>query len=125
MKIRSGGVASYRLHEAGKTLATICQKPTPEVGTFPGAPDRPTSTTNKREIQEDDGVRCAEPDVDNVIRSEIAVDNPSLSRNKLMLHRHPLIPRCNGKAWPPENLVQLDDRERHDVGQLDRKGRLS
>jgi hypothetical protein len=118
-------VSGYRLHEEGTAAATIGQQPTPEVGTLPGAPDRPASTTNEREIQEDDRVRSAEPDIDDVVWSEIAVENPSLFRNKLVLHRHPLIPRRSGKAWPPENLVQFDDRDGRDVGQLDRKGRLS
>jgi hypothetical protein len=116
MEIRLGGMRSYRFQEERATPATIRDEPTPEVCTFRGSSDCPPSTANKREVKEDDGVRCAEADIDNVIGSEIAVHDPSLSLNKLLLNRYPLIPRCRNKAWLPKELVQLDDREPRDLG---------
>ena len=118
-------MSGYRFHDEWAAPATIGQKPTPEVRAFSGAPDCSTSTASKRKVQKDDRVRRAEPHVWRVVRSEIAVENPSLARNKLMLLRNPLIPRCCGSAWLPEQLVQLGDREPCDVGHLDREGRLT
>ena len=124
-KSRAGGVSGYRFHNEWAAQATIGQKPTPKVRAFSGAPDCSTSTASERKVQKDDRVRRAEPHVQRVVRSEIAVENPSLARNKLMLLRNPPIPRCCGKAWLPEQLVQLGDREPCDVGHLDREGRLT
>lgn len=115
MEIRLGGIRCYRFEEEGTTPATIREEPPPEVCTFRGTSDCPPRTANKREVEEDDGVRCAEANIDNVIRTEISVHDPSLSLNERLLHRHPLIPRCRNQAWLPKDLVQLDDGKPGDL----------
>jgi hypothetical protein len=125
MKICSGGVSGYRLHEKWKTLATIRHEPTPEVGTFTRSPDRMPRTANQREIKNDHCVGCTKPDIDHIMRSEITVNDPSLFLDKFLLDRRPLIPRRRDEARLPENLVQLDEREPRDVSQLDRQDRLA
>jgi Mg2+/Co2+ transporter CorB len=53
--------------------------------------------------------------LDDIIRTEIAVHDPSLPLNELLLDRYPLIPRGRNEACLPKNPVQLDDREACDL----------
>jgi hypothetical protein len=54
------------------------------------------STTDEREIQENDRVRRSKPNLNNVARTWIAIHDPSIFRGKPLLHHHPLIAWCSG-----------------------------
>jgi hypothetical protein len=119
--IRCGGVSGYRVQEERTALATIRQEPTPEVETFPGSPDGSASTAKKGEVKKDNGVRCTKPNVNDIRRPEVTVDDPLLSLHKVLLDRHPLISGHRDKTTLPEDFVQFNDRKSCDGGQLDRK----
>jgi hypothetical protein len=91
---------SNRLDENRATLTAIRDKPTPEVGTLERSRGCSPSTADKREVQRNDRVRRSKPNLDNVVGTQVTI-----FRDKLLLHDHPLIARCCGKAWPPETLL--------------------
>ena len=81
--------------------------------------------SDKREVQEIDGVRGTEPDFDSVIGSEVPNHDPLVLCDKPSLDLHPLITRRCDQAWSPEDLVQLDDTKPRDLAQTHGEGRLA
>jgi hypothetical protein len=108
-------VVSDRLHENLTTLTAIRHQPTPEVGTFARSQDCSPSTADEREVQNNNCVRRSKPNLNNVVGTQVTVHDPSTFRDKLLLHDHPLIARCCGQTWSPEDLVKLDHRKASDL----------
>jgi hypothetical protein len=103
-------VLSDRFHEKRTALAAIQQQPQPKIGAFAGSSDRSPSTSDKREVEENDRIRSSKPNFDSIIRPQVTIDYPSILLDKPLLHFDPLIARCRGKTWPPEDLVQFYQR---------------
>jgi hypothetical protein len=91
-------------------LVAIPQQPEPEIGTFARSSDCSPSTSEGREVSENDRIRSLKPSFDSVIPSQVTIDDPSMPFDKPLLHLDPLVARCRDKTWPPEDLVQLYDR---------------
>jgi hypothetical protein len=104
---------------------TVRDEPTPEVSALARSPDCSPSAAEDREVQKNDRVRRSKPNLDSVVETEVAIQDPFSSGNKLLLNDHPLITRRCNKPWPPEDLVKLDDREAGDLAQTSRQSRFS
>jgi len=120
-ELRSWRMVSDGLHENRTILTAIRHQPTPEVGTLARSQDCSPSTANEREVQKNDRVRRSKPNLNNVRGPQITIHNPSFFRDKPLLHDHPLIARCCGQTWPPEDLVKLDHRKAGDLAQAPRE----
>src|SRR6266446_2110807 len=120
-ELRSWRVVSDRLHENRTILIAIRHQPTPEVGTLARSQDCSPSTTDKREVQKNDRVRRSKPNLNNVRGPQITIHNPSFLRDNPLLHDHPLIARCCGQTWLPEDPVKLDHRKAGDLAQAPRE----
>ena len=125
VEVCSGCVPSNCFHENGTAVAPISQEPEPEIGTLARSSEGPPNAANKREVQEDDRVRRTKPDFDSVIGSQVALDDPLILLNKLVLQLYPLIARRREKAWSPEEFVQLDNRKTCDLAQAYGESRLA
>jgi hypothetical protein len=120
-ELRSWRVVSDRLHENRATLTAIRHQPPPEVGTLARSQDCSPSTAKEREVQQDDRVRRSKPHLNNIVATQITIHDPSIFRDKLRLHDHPLISRCCRQTWSPEDLVKLDHRKAGDLAQAPRE----
>src|ERR1700731_3643378 len=119
-ELRGRCMVSDGLHENRTILTAIRHQPTPEVGTLARSQDCSPSTANEREVQKNDRVRRSKPNLNNVRGPQITIHNPSFFRDKPLLHDHPLIARCCGQTWSPEDLVKLDHRKAGDLAQASR-----
>ena len=61
-----------------------------------------------------------QPDLDGVIAPEIAIYDPAVPSNKLLLHYNPLLAGCWDKPWPPEDFVHFDHRQPRNIAQAPR-----
>jgi hypothetical protein len=113
------------LHENRTALTAIRHEPTPEVGTLVRSPDCSPSAADEREVQKNDRARRSKPNLDNVVGTQITIHDPSILRDKPLLHDHPLITRCCDNTWPPEDLVKLDHRQAGDLAQSPRQSRFA
>jgi hypothetical protein len=93
------------LHENRTTLKAVRQEPTPEVATLARSTDCSPSTADEREVQENDCVRRSKPNLNSVVRTQVAIHDPSFFRDEFLLQDNPLIARCCDKTCPPEDLV--------------------
>ncbi len=123
--LRIGRAVSDRVHEKRATSTTIRQEPAPEVEPFARPQDGSPGATGQREIQKDDGVCPAEPNLDSVVGPEVAVHNPPIFGGELLLDHRPLMGRSCGEARSPENCVQLDYRKPRDPAQAPRESRFA
>jgi len=124
MNIRTGRILRDRFHKKRAASPPIRHQPPPEVCTLSPSPQCPPSTASEGKIQQDNGIRGPQPDFHGIIRAQVAVDNPALFLDQLLLHLQPLLARRCRKSLPPENFVQLDDRQSSDFAQRHRERRL-
>src|SRR5882762_2163384 len=120
-ELRSRCVVSDRLHENRTILTAIRHQPTPEVGTLARSHECSPSTADEREVQKNDRVRRSKPNLNNVVGTQVTVHDPSIVRDKLLLHDQPLIARRCGQTWSPEDLVKFDHREAGNLAQAPRE----
>lgn len=66
-------------------MPPILQRPEPEIETLSWSP-RPPSTSDRREIEEDDRVRRLKPDLKRVIWSQVAIQNPVAIEKSIRMH---------------------------------------
>jgi hypothetical protein len=99
MEVRLDRVVSDRLHENRTALPPMRQEPAPKVGTLARSTDCSPTAAEEREVQENDRVRGSKPNLDNVnvVGTQITIYDASIFRDKLLLHDHPLVPRCCNK----------------------------
>jgi len=116
---------SNRLDQNRTALTAIRHKPKPEVGPLARPPGCSPSAADEREFQKNDRVSRSKPNLDNVVGAKVAIHDPTIFCDKLLLHQHPLIARCCGKARSPENLVKLDRRQLGDFAQAPCKRRFT
>jgi hypothetical protein len=119
------GMRSGRLPEQRTAPAAIGKQPPPEIGSLPRPADGPPRATHEREVQEHDGVRGWQPDIDDVVGPEVAIHDPRFARGELTLKSCPFVPRRRSQARPPEHLVQLDHRQAGDLAQAGGEGRFT
>ena len=124
-ELRGCGVVGNRLRESRTALKAIRQEPTPEVGTLARSSDRSPGAADERKVQENDRVRRSKPNLDGVVRTQVTIHDPSIFRDKLLLHNRPLITRHCDKTWPPEDLIKLDGWEPGDLAQAPRESRFA
>ena len=125
VEVRLDRVVSDRLRENRTALPPIRQEPAPKVRTLVRSTDCSPTAAEEREVQENDRVRRSKPNLDNVVGTQITIYDPSIFRDKLLLHDHPLIPRGCDNTGPPEDLVKLDHREAGDLAQSHRESRFA
>jgi len=116
------GMVGDRLQEQRTAPPAMGKQPPPEVSALPRPADGPPCAAGRREVQEHDGVRGLQPDIEGVIRPEVPVHDPRLMCGEFALDGCPLLARRRGHARPPEELVQLDHGEAGDLTQADREG---
>lgn len=65
----------------------------------------------RREVQHDDGVGRLESYVEDIVGSEIAIEDSGVLLDKLLLTSLPLVGSHPGEIRVPEHGVQFDDGE--------------
>ena len=104
-------------------MPPILQRPEPEIETLSWSPQRPPSTSDRREIEKGDRVRRLKPDLKRVIWSQVTIQNPPLlSTEQLLLDLHPSVAWSRDKAWPPDDLVEFHYREPRYFDKAHREG---
>src|SRR4029077_450895 len=73
----------------------------------------------------DDRIRGTKPHLESVIGPEIAIHDPSVPSDKLLLHFNPLLARCRDKSRPPEDFVQRDHRQPLNLAHAPRESRFA
>jgi hypothetical protein len=125
LEVHIGRMLGDCLEEKRTTLEAVCQDPKPEVSALARAFDCSPCAANKREVQKDDRIRRTKPNLHSIVGSQVAIHDPSLCGDKLLLNGHPLIARCYGKTGSPKHLVQLDYWESSDFAEMPRKSRFA
>jgi hypothetical protein len=118
-------VASDRFQKNLTASVAIPQQTKPKIGTLSRPPDCSPSAPDQREIEENDCVGSAKPDLDSVIGPQVAIHDPCVLLDKPMLYLDPLIAGCRDKARLPEHLVQLYHRQPRDLAQVHRESRFT
>jgi hypothetical protein len=77
----------------GKASTSPSDQPEPEIDPLPGSQQRSPSAPQKREVENDDGVRYLEAYVELVIRPEITVHDPLFARDQALLQGSPFLGR--------------------------------
>jgi hypothetical protein len=121
----TAGMSRDRFQEDRTALPAVGQDPPPEVDTFARPSNCAMSAAEKGEVQEDDCVRRAKASLHNVKLSQVAIDDPSVRRDKQVLSGYPLIPRRSNKAGSPEKFVQFHDRKASNLSQAYRESRFA
>jgi len=118
-------VGGKRLHQSCSILATVSDEPLPKISAFAGSANCPPGTGDQGEIQEDDGVRCSEPGIDDVVWPQIPIHDPGGILDEPILGGGPLVGRKRLQAGLPEYFVEFDDGQAGKLAQGSRKGGLS
>ena len=103
----------------------IAQQPSPEIPPLARAQQRTPGAQNDRDIEEDHRVCCAQPNLDGVIWTQVAVHDPRGLGDQCLLDRDPLLAWRRGEAGAPEDFVQLDHGQSRDLPQSPRERRLT
>jgi hypothetical protein len=106
-------------------LPAVAEEPQPEIEPLPGAADRAQRAAEYGEIEKDDGVGRPQPDVDDIVGSEVAVDDPGIPRDEFALDLRLLLSRKRYEAGLPEYFVQFDYRQADDLAQFECQRRFS
>jgi hypothetical protein len=83
VKGRVACILNDRFHEKRTALAAVPQQPEPEVGSLAGSSDCSPSTSDEREVQENERIRSLKPNFDSVIWSQVTIDDPPKVRFSL------------------------------------------
>src|SRR6201994_1906230 len=70
------GVCGDRLPESRAAAAAIQEQPRPEAGALGCPADGAPGTAERREVQEHDGICGLQPDIQDVVGSEVPVHDP-------------------------------------------------
>src|SRR5437879_3362408 len=73
VQVGAGGMSGDRLQDQRAAPSAVGQQPAPEIRPLPRSPDGAPGTPDRREVQEHDGVRGPQPDVEDVMRPKIPV----------------------------------------------------
>src|SRR5256886_6023201 len=82
------------------------------------------STSEEREVQQNDRIRRTQPHLDGIIRAKITIQDPLFFLDEALLQLDPLNTGSREQAGSPEDLIELHDRQARDLAQLPRKRRL-
>jgi hypothetical protein len=124
IKVRAGGMLGNRFHQRWPASPPIRHQPPPEVCTLSPSPQCPPGTASERKIQQDNRVCSPQSDFDRVIRPQIAIHDPALFLDQLLLRLDPFVARRGREFLLPETFVQLDERQSGDSTQRRRERRL-
>ena len=124
MKVGFGGVPRNGIPETRHASTAISKKPPPEVGAFGGSAQDAPGTAEEREVQQNDGIRRTQPQLDGIIRAEIPIQDPLFFLDEPFLQLDPLNTGSRREARTPEDLVEFHHRQAADLTELPRKSRF-
>ena len=122
---RGRRIGTHRFNEERPALATIPKEPEPEIKALARSADRSPCTSDKRKVQEDNGVCRPKSNLDGIIGSEIAIHDPLAPFDKSPLNFYPLAPWRFRKAWSPKDSVQFHHRQSCDLAEPSGQRRLA
>jgi hypothetical protein len=78
---------------------------------MPRRRDGPPRAAQERKVKDDHRVRDLKARFEHVMGPQVAIEDPCLGSNELMLNLDPSVAWGRDQSWLPEPLIKLDDRE--------------
>src|SRR5207249_1802200 len=102
------GTILNQSQELGPVAAPPADEPPPVVHALPRPANRPPGAPPQADVEQYDCVGTVEPHLGYVVGAKVAVEDPRIAADELLLHLDPSGRRCWLELPRPEHLVELD-----------------